>query len=261
MRIAYATGSSARHGAFLDALTPFFPPALVIREAGPVLGTASPDVRRYREAVADAEVRMFPPRGAGYVPGATVSAHHMNDAAVIHALRDARPDLLVVFGSGLLGPETRSIPGIGSLNIHTGITQLFRGVDSAFWAIHEGRPEGIGATVHFVDATIDAGEVVVQARPELRQDDRLEDLFLRSVGLGFELMKLAVEAARDGKLAGAPLPAQGQLFRRADMTDQAVRRAMGRREPVLRDYLQDRVARDGRVALVGLPKLEGRSAT
>jgi hypothetical protein len=91
----------------------------------------------------------------------------------------------------------------------------------------------------------------MQARPELREEDRLEDLFLLSVRLGFELMKRTVAAALSGDIARTPLRRRGRLFKRDDMTDKAVRRAMDRCRAVLQDYLADRPVRDGRIPLVG----------
>lgn len=67
-----------------------------------------------------------------------------------------------VYGTSILPTELlREVPG-EVVNLHTGLTQYYRGVNSTFWALADGRPERIGVTVHRVSEGIDTGAVLAQ---------------------------------------------------------------------------------------------------
>ena len=77
-------------------------------------------------------------------------------------IENVRPDIGFVFGAPLLPEKIIKIPNKGFVNIHTGLVQHHRGVDSSYWAIYENRPETIGVTIHYIDKSIDGGGVIAQ---------------------------------------------------------------------------------------------------
>jgi len=98
------------------------------------------------------------------VPESAVRAvSSVNSPEAREALRAARPDVVVVSGTRIIGRETLGAVDAPFVNLHAGITPRYRGVHGAFWALAEGRPELAGATVHLVDTGIDTGAVIAHA--------------------------------------------------------------------------------------------------
>jgi len=91
----------------------------------------------------------------------------VNSTATEIIIRDLEPDLLIQCGAGILKENIYSIPKMGSLNVHHGIAPELRGVSSTFWAMYYGLHDYIGATVHFVDKTLDTGAVIIQRQTSL----------------------------------------------------------------------------------------------
>jgi methionyl-tRNA formyltransferase len=252
MRFVYLTSTAPRHTAFLQALVDQYPPALIVREPkrpSPPPATAAEQSRA--AAMAQSEHAFFGTVTAQY-PAIITAPGDINNAEQVALIRAAQPDVLLVFGTSLLRPAMLALPKAFALNIHTGITQLFRGVDSAFWAIHDGQPEGIGATVHYIDQSIDAGQVVAQARPSLTPQDNLPALFHKSVKVGCETLRWALGDLLAGRLQPRPLSRRGRLYQMADMNSAAQARAEGQREACLTAYLAQKAARDAGVPLVGM---------
>jgi methionyl-tRNA formyltransferase len=89
------------------------------------------------------------------------------------AMREANADLGLSLGNGYIAESVFSIPRHGMLNIHTEILPQFQGAQSIIWPIHQGVRE-TGFTIHRINRTIDAGDIVFQAkypiefRPTLR---------------------------------------------------------------------------------------------
>lgn len=75
-----------------------------------------------------------------------------------------RPDVLLVWSySMLLPPELIAIAPKGAFNIHGGILPDYRGGHVMNWAIINGERES-GATLHYIDAGIDTGDIVADQR-------------------------------------------------------------------------------------------------
>jgi len=80
---------------------------------------------------------------------------------------DGSCDLYLVLGAGIL--SAGCVAGKRILNAHPGIIPAVRGLDAFKWAVLEGRP--LGNTLHFIDAGVDAGEIVsVVATPVYASD-------------------------------------------------------------------------------------------
>ena len=101
------------------------------------------------------------------VPLHFVANFHTDDA--IGLMRAADPDLGVIYGTNIIKESAFSIPRLGSINLHQGLAPFYRGGPPVFWELFNGEPE-IGITVHFVDAKVDTGEIVLQETVPLVYD-------------------------------------------------------------------------------------------
>ena len=77
-------------------------------------------------------------------------------------LKEINPDFGVVFGTGLIKPSTINLFHDGLINVHRGIAEKYRGLDSDLWAIYHRDYNNLGVTVHRVDNNLDTGELVKQ---------------------------------------------------------------------------------------------------
>jgi phosphoribosylglycinamide formyltransferase-1 len=84
-------------------------------------------------------------------------------------------DLYLVLGAGIL--SEKCIEGKKIINCHPGIIPACRGLDSFKWAIYDMKPLGI--TLHYIDARIDAGEIVAVIPTNIYKTDSLATLSRR----------------------------------------------------------------------------------
>lgn len=84
-------------------------------------------------------------------------------------------DFHLVLGAGLLSPQC--VAGKRIINCHPGIIPSSRGLDSFKWAIHEMKPLGI--TLHYIDAEVDAGEIIAVVPTNVYASDSLATLARR----------------------------------------------------------------------------------
>jgi folate-dependent phosphoribosylglycinamide formyltransferase PurN len=133
-----------------------------------------------------------------------VSSVNSNEA--IECLRGASPAVVVLSGTRILSKETLAATDARIINIHAGITPLYRGVHGGYWALAKGDPAHCGVTVHLVDAGIDTGEILGQARIEPTDADNVTTYPVLQVAAALPLLTDAVSAALRGELKTRPAP-------------------------------------------------------
>ena len=130
----------------------------------------------------------------------------INDVAVIDLLKAIRPEIVVVFGTRIIGRSVLDAVPARFINMHAGITPGFRGSHGAYWALATGHPELAGVTIHWVDPGIDTGGIVKQARIEIGPRDNFITYSYLQLGAGLPLLLQAVEEALCGEVREEPLP-------------------------------------------------------
>lgn len=80
--------------------------------------------------------------------------------ASLEQLAELHADYFFLAQTGIVKDPLLRLARLGVLNAHPGWLPHFRGVDLPWWTFHEGRPELLGSSLHFVDAGVDTGPSV-----------------------------------------------------------------------------------------------------
>lgn len=133
----------------------------------------------------------------------------VNSPPTIEALRRLAPRVVVVNGTRIIKAEVLNCVPAKFINMHAGITPLYRGVHGAYWALARNDREHCGVTVHLVDTGIDTGSILGQATIDPSPADNFVTYAYLQLAAGIPLLKQAVRAALDGQLQTQPAP-QGE---------------------------------------------------
>lgn len=121
-----------------------------------------------------------------------VAAHNGPECRAI--LDELEPDVVITYGTLIIGRSVLEKAARSTINMHTGISPTYRGSDTIFWPLHDGRPDMVGVTIHRVDPGIDSGPILHVARPTIAADDDEHTLFAKAVEVGTPLL---IAAARE----------------------------------------------------------------
>ncbi|HTV75685.1 MAG TPA: methionyl-tRNA formyltransferase, partial [Candidatus Baltobacteraceae bacterium] len=134
------------------------------------------------------------------------------DEKFISELRGLKPDLIVVAAYGQILPQTiLDLPKLGCLNVHTSLLPKYRGASPIQSAILNGETE-TGVTIMKMDAGLDTGEIISQARTPILADDNSQTLHDRLAQLGAELLVETIPDYVAGKILPKPQPAEGVTY-------------------------------------------------
>jgi methionyl-tRNA formyltransferase len=113
-------------------------------------------------------------------------------------LKDYCADLFVVIAYGRILPlKLLCLPKVYSIGLHASLLPAYRGASPINWALINGEKES-GVSVFRLNEKMDAGEVVMQKRTDISQDDNAETLSGRLAAIGSDLLVEAVDAIAAG---------------------------------------------------------------
>lgn len=136
---------------------------------------------------------------------------------VVDAIKDLKPDIgISVFFGYILDPELLGVPPHGCLNVHPGLLPYNRGTYPNVWSIVEGTPAG--ATIHYMDAGVDTGDVVAQREVAVTPLDTGQTLYRKLERACVELFSETWPLVRAGRVARVPQrPGVGTSHRPRDV--------------------------------------------
>ncbi|GAA4898840.1 formyl transferase [Flaviramulus aquimarinus] len=77
-------------------------------------------------------------------------------------LKKLNPDIVIIVTTRILSKKTLESIDAKFINIHSGMTPLYRGLHGAYWALINKDNNNCGVTVHLVDEGIDTGNILYQ---------------------------------------------------------------------------------------------------
>ena len=108
---------------------------------------------------------------------ATTTPADVNAADVVARIGGLAPDFFFSFYyRQMLGAALLAVPPRGALNMHGSLLPRYRGRAPVNWAVLHGERE-TGATLHYMAAKPDAGDMVAQTAVPILPDDTARDVF------------------------------------------------------------------------------------
>jgi methionyl-tRNA formyltransferase len=151
-----------------------------------------------------------------------VSTGQINSSDILKTLQAQQTDIIILFGSSLIGSEIMECFPNKIINLHVGISGEYRGSSCNFWPIYDGRLDCLGATVLTINTGIDTGEILAQETIAIEKGDTEQSLMGKSLVLGMDLTVQVVRQWIKGNRESLPLERNGKLFQKKDFTPKAV---------------------------------------
>lgn len=112
-------------------------------------------------------------------------------------LKNLNANLQIVVAFRMLPRAVWAMPELGTFNLHASLLPDYRGAAPINWAIINGENE-TGATTFFIDDKIDTGEIILQEKMGIRENDTAGTLHDRLMNLGADLVVKTVQYIEKG---------------------------------------------------------------
>lgn len=130
---------------------------------------------------------------------------NLKDAHIINKIKNINPEIIFCIGGTQIIPrEVLKIPKLGCLNIHPAMLPKYRGRYSTVHAIFNGEKYA-GVTIHWMDAGIDSGPIIMQQKIKIEKSDTAKSLYDKFTKTGEGLFKKFLKKwIENGKIISLP---------------------------------------------------------
>ena len=126
-----------------------------------------------------------------------VKDENVNSDKVKDRLIKVKPDLIIaVHLRKILRKEIFSLAAKGAINVHPSLLPKYRGLSPQHQAILHGDEES-GVTVHYIDADVDTGEIVLQERFPVSNDDYIVNVQTKMLAIYKKIVVKALNLLED----------------------------------------------------------------
>lgn len=137
-----------------------------------------------------------------------IDVYSVNQEGMKEYLNALRPDIIWVYGTGRIKPHIIEIPKWGMINLHGGISQKYRGLDSILWAMYYNDFNNLGLTVNYVVPELDTGNILMQEYLKVSKDDEIYHYRYKMTLLA---TSASIELLKEFEKNKAPLLAKPQV--------------------------------------------------
>lgn len=127
----------------------------------------------------------------------------LRDPAFLEGLRTWKADLQLVVAFRMLPEVVWSMPPLGTINLHASLLPKYRGAAPINWVIIRGERE-TGLTTFFLQHAIDTGDLLLQCRTPIGENETAGELHDRLMALGAELLLDTLQGLEAGSLQAQP---------------------------------------------------------
>ena len=133
----------------------------------------------------------------------------LKDEAFVEELRSYQADLQIVVAFRMLPEVVWAMPRLGTFNLHASLLPQYRGAAPINWAVMNGDKE-TGATTFMLKHEIDTGNMILQEKIAIGEDENVGSVHDRLMEMGKGLVLRTVDLIIDCENSGRPLPTTPQ---------------------------------------------------
>ena len=124
---------------------------------------------------------------------------NLKNEGFLSQLKALNANLQVVVAFRMLPKAVWAMPEFGTFNLHASLLPDYRGAAPINWAIINGETE-TGATTFFIDDKIDTGEIILQEKIDIKENDTAGTLHDKLMHLGADLVIKTVREIEAGSV-------------------------------------------------------------
>lgn len=128
---------------------------------------------------------------------------NLKDPEFLDQLKSLNADLQIVVAFRMLPEVVWAMPAKGTFNLHGSLLPKYRGAAPINWAIINGEKE-TGVTTFFLKHEIDTGNIIMQDKEVIQEDDNVGTVYERLMYKGANLVLQTVKAIEADKVELKP---------------------------------------------------------
>jgi methionyl-tRNA formyltransferase len=140
----------------------------------------------------------------------------LNSPDILSYIKEHNPDyILSINNFWVIKEDILEIPLKGTINFHNSVPSRYHGLNIPTWVIINGEKTH-GAMWHFVEQTIDTGDIIVYDEFELSKSETGASLMVKCIKSGIRLFSLVIDQLFSGDICRVPQVGHAPYFGKKD---------------------------------------------
>ncbi|HEY3432217.1 MAG TPA: formyltransferase family protein [Rhodocyclaceae bacterium] len=159
-----------------------------------------------------------------------IDKQRINEAETLEWALDKQVDVVLLFGTGILGEGWLSAFEERIVNLHLGYSPRYRGAATLFWPFVHNEIKFVGATIHLAEASVDGGAILKIVTPDVGPGDNYYDINYKTIKKAADEMSSIVNGYLNGSLRAEKQDKgeQKYLYRKADFNAEVLAKVLDR---------------------------------
>ena len=124
----------------------------------------------------------------------------INEDEIVEKLETLDLDIIISFSAPVVFKDRLlNASKLGCINLHCSYLPSYAGLFPSFWVLFKNE-KFTGCTIHRMDSKIDNGDILMQEKVEIRNDDTIFSLLNKTKSIGGDLMVRVIDELYQNKL-------------------------------------------------------------
>ncbi len=156
-----------------------------------------------------------------------VERSNINNHELVLWAENKDPDIVILFGTGILNDLWLSKFKDKIINIHLGYSPYYKGSATLFWPFVYNELDKIGVTIHLAVKEVDAGAILDTVTREIEDGENYYDITTKLIKKALDLVPHIALKYLNAEIEGKSQTGMtGRTFRKKDFNESVLRKAL-----------------------------------
>lgn len=152
---------------------------------------------------------------------------NINNNEVIYWAAEKNPEVIFLFGTGILEEQWLQAFDSKIINLHLGLSPFYRGTATLFWPFFNHEIECVGTTIHLAEKKVDAGKIIERIKPDIEVGDTYYDINMKAIKKSIDLLPVLAKRYLEKRILLIDQDlSKSKLYKKKDFTEPALIQAL-----------------------------------
>jgi methionyl-tRNA formyltransferase len=158
-----------------------------------------------------------------------INKSQINDEKVISWAKSLKPDIIFLFGTGILKDGWFDNFPNKIINLHLGLSPYYRGSATLFWPFVHDELECVGVTIHIAAKKVDAGDIIYRIKPDIKKSDNYYTINYKSIKDAIDILPYISKKYINNKISLIKQDIkQGRVFKKSDFNEEVLKKVISK---------------------------------
>lgn len=153
----------------------------------------------------------------------SISKNEINNNETINWIKKLNPELIFLFGTGILKEDWLDTFKDRIINLHLGLSPFYRGSATLFWPFFNNELQCVGATIHLATKKVDAGDILKRIKPEIKSDDNYYTINYKTIKSAIDTLPIVAQKFKNNEISLLTQDmSNSKVYKKSDFTEEAL---------------------------------------